>query len=242
MTGLRGVFSWDIGRFPLRKTGTASIMPVVCEPHLRRSGTGTVLPVERRTVIFSRHMIAAGTALRFLVRSAMLSRPWRIRPRFVCLVAIGNVMPVFRPVIPFPSWHRFSMRSGPAVMPVDNINPMIVPVINGTIRRIGKPQACPAPHEAGTVTTHVTGIRPRIPVNRCIRRPPPRSINNRRVVVRNINNLRRGRFDDDGLAGSLTSRLYRNLFVRFQIALFFRLLAQILDTVHQLLLLTTARL
>ena len=74
---------------------------------------------------------------------------------------------------------------------------------------------------------------PRSPVDRGIVRPPPRPINHRRVVVRHVNDLGIRLLDNDGLP----LRLHAHDVVGPEVPRCLRLLPQVLDRVHHLLLL-----
>ena len=76
---------------------------------------------------------------------------------------------------------------------------------------------------------------PRIIVVWGVRRPPPRAIDDRRIICRHVNHLGDGRFDDDGLGLWFHDDL---LFAGGpQVALGLSLLSQHLDGVHHLILL-----
>ena len=74
---------------------------------------------------------------------------------------------------------------------------------------------------------------PGCPIRGRIRRPPPRSVRHARIVIRHVDDLRRGRLDGDGV--SLLDHV--RLLARSQIARVIRLLPQALNRLHHLRLL-----
>ena len=89
------------------------------------------------------------------------------------------------------------------------------------------------PEESRRVSRMRVVPGPGCPVDGRIRRPPPRSVRRARIVVRHVNDLRRGRLDGDGVA--LLDHV--RLLSRSQIARVIRLLPQALNRFHHLRLL-----
>ena len=106
------------------------------------------------------------------------------------------------------------------------------PVEGAEIKSRADGNACaPEKSRAESRTRVIAG--PGGPVHRRISRIPPRTVDDRGVVVRHIHHLRIGLLDDDGLA----LRLDAHDFIGLKVARRLRFLAQSLDRVHHLLLL-----
>ena len=106
------------------------------------------------------------------------------------------------------------------------------PVEGAEIKSRANGNAC-APEKSRAESRARVVAGPGAPVHRRIGRIPPRTVDEGRIVVGHIHHLRIGLLDDYGLA----LRLDAHDFIGLKVARRLRLLAQLLDRVHHLLLL-----